>query len=194
MKRVLVLVDGFNLFHAINELSPGFTDLDIRSLASRLINRRTEEIIGVEYFASLITHLNKQTIKSQEKYLHNLRITGVMVILGRFRPRSTVCTRCSLREVRHVEKETDVNLATALVAHAFDGVCDRVLLFSADSDMKGAISLVKTRFPNIDIRLVSTVKYLQPVYRSIGALVDGQIRLSLELVKNHQFERRLKGC
>lgn len=194
MKRVLVLVDGFNLFHAVNELNPGFTDLDVRSLASRLINRRTEEIIGVEYFASLITHLNKQTIQTQERYLLALRESGVKVILGRFRPRTTVCSRCGLRELRHVEKETDVNLATALVAHAFDGICDRVLLFSADSDMKGAISLVKKRFPEIDIRLVSTVRYLQPVYRSISTLVDGQIRLSHELVKNHQFERRLEGC
>jgi uncharacterized LabA/DUF88 family protein len=194
MKRVLVLVDGFNLFHAVNELSPGFTELDVRSLASRLINRRTEEIVGVEYFASLITHLNKQTIQTQERYLHALRGSGVNVILGRFRPRTSVCPRCNLRVVRHVEKETDVNLATALVAHAFDGTCDRVLLFSADSDMKGAIALVKARFPNIDIRLVSTVRYLQPVYRSIGTLVDGQIRLSYELVKNHQFERRLEGC
>ncbi len=194
MKRVLVLVDGFNLFHAVNELSPGFADLDIRSLASRLINRRTEKIIGVEYFASLITHLNKQTIQTQERYLLALRESGVKVFLGRFRPRTTVCARCGLRELRRVEKETDVNLATALVAHAFDGICDRVLLFSADSDMKGAISLVKTRFPEIDIRLVSTVRYLQPVYRSIGMLVDGQIRLSHELVKNHQFERRLEGC
>lgn len=194
MKRVLVLVDGFNLFHAVNELSPEFTELDVRSLASRLITRRTEEIVGVEYFASLITHLNKQTIQTQERYLHALRGSGVNVILGRFRTRTSVCPRCDLRDVRHVEKETDVNLATTLVAHAFDGTCDRVLLFSADSDMKGAITLVKTRFPNIDIRLVSTVKYLQPVYRSIGMLVDGQIRLSHELVKNHQFARRLKGC
>jgi uncharacterized LabA/DUF88 family protein len=87
-----------------------------------------------------------------------------------------------------VEKETDVNLATTLVAKVFDGACDQVLLFSADSDMRGAIIAVKNRYPEFQIRLVSTAKYLQPVYRSIGRLVDGQIRLSEKLVKEHLFQ------
>ena len=186
-KRVLVLVDGFNLFHAVSELDPGLTEINIRSLASRLIRRSDEEIIGVEYFVSLITHLNQRTIQAQERYLHQLRSTGVKLTLGRFRPRTQVCNRCGLREVHHVEKETDVNLATTMVARAYEGVCDRILLFSADSDMKGAISIVKTRFPQLDIRLVSTAKYLQPVYRSVGRLVDGQIRLSRALIHEHRF-------
>jgi len=188
VKRVLVLVDGFNLFHALSDINASMTNVNIRSLASRLIRRQQEQIVGIEYFSSLITHLNQQTIKNQESYFEKLRSTGVSVVLGRFRPRTQVCPRCGLTNIRHVEKETDVNLATTLVAKAFDGACDQVLLFSADSDMRGAIIAVKNRYPELQIRLVSTAKYLQPVYRSIGRLVDGQIRLSEKLVKEHLFQ------
>ncbi|MEY4559085.1 MAG: hypothetical protein RLZ82_100 [Actinomycetota bacterium] len=187
MKRVLVLVDGFNLFHAISDLNPTMTDINIHALANRLIRRQHEQIVGIDYFSSLITHLNKQTISNQESYLENLRSTGVRVVLGRFRPRSQECPRCGLVKISHVEKETDVNLASTLVAKVFEEACDKVLLFSADSDMRGAISAVKAKYPKVPIWLVSTAKYLQPVHRSLGKIVDGQIRLNQQMINQHLF-------
>lgn len=188
MKRVLVLVDGFNLFHAIRDLDPSLMEIDISALASRLTNRKSETIYKIQYFASLITHLNQKTIQDQENYLQKLRGSNVEVILGRFRPRTTVCPICGAREVKHVEKETDVNIAVAMVSHCYEQKISKILLFSADSDMKGAILKVKARFPNIEIRLVSTSKYLQPVHRSLGRITDGQIRLSTKMLSGLTFK------
>ena len=41
----------------------------------------------------------------------------------------------------HEEKETDVRIATQIVADAFQGNCDAAIVVSADSDMVPAIEL-----------------------------------------------------
>jgi uncharacterized LabA/DUF88 family protein len=65
---------------------------------------------------------------------------------------------------------------------------DKVLLFSADKDLIPAIRIVKERFPEKQVKFVSTIAYLRPIHATMGRIADGQIRLTPELVGAHLFD------
>lgn len=55
MRRVIVYVDGFNLYHAIDDLKrPHLKWLDLRALAESLL-RKDETLKSVKYFSAYAT-------------------------------------------------------------------------------------------------------------------------------------------
>ena len=188
--RVAIYVDGLNLQHSLTEFesaSKGFMGLNIDSLGRRLLRRSSETLVKIDYFVAKANHIDASTRVAQADYLERLAATGVQVHLGAFRHRTSKCQKCGLLKHSFVEKETDVNLAVALVVDAFRDVYDRALIFSADSDLRPAVSAVLTHFPSKQVHIVSTETYLRPVYRTLVQAATGRIRLTPELVLNHQF-------
>jgi len=49
------------------------------------------------------------------------------------------------------EKGTDVNIALQMLDDSYQGLCDRIILVSGDSDLVPAIELIKKRHPQIKI-------------------------------------------
>lgn len=185
MKRILVLIDGLNLWHALNAQHRGLANVDLTALVSRLVNRNSEVLVGILYFSALANHLDGPDIQAQAAYFNQLQTNNIRVQLGRFQRGARICSYCGRSSVTHQEKETDVAIATALVAGAYENSYDKVLLFSADTDLIPAVRLVKTKFADKEIKLVSTVSYLRPVHVTLGRLCDGQIRLTRELLAPH---------
>jgi uncharacterized LabA/DUF88 family protein len=85
----------------------------------------------------------------QETYLGALRAvsTLVRVVEGRFQERTERCRSCGLVRTTYDEKETDVNIAAALVRDAATDQFDTALLFSADSDLAPAITTARGLTP-----------------------------------------------
>lgn len=185
MKRVLAVIDGLNLFHALESQRAGSGEIDVLSLVKRLINLQSETLVGVRYFSTLATHLTKARQNNQLKVHTAASVGGGEVVLGAFKQLTLFCDACSHRTHRYVEKQTDVSVAVAIVEGAYEDTYDKVLLFSADTDLIPAIKLVKAKFPAKEIKLVSTVAYLRPVHATMGWLCDGQIRLGQDLVAPH---------
>ena len=185
MKRILVLIDGLNLWHAINAQHRGLANIDLTALVTRLVNRNSETLVSTLYFSALANHLDGPEIRSQTQYFNQLQTSNIRVQLGRFQRGARACSYCGRSSLTHHEKETDVAIATALVAGAYENTYDKVLLFSADTDLIPAVRLVKTKFGDKEIKLVSTVAYLRPVHATLGRLCDGQIRLTQELLAPH---------
>lgn len=57
--------------------------------------------------------------------------------------KSIVCRKCGYEIRTHEEKETDVRIATQIVADAYERNCDIAIVVSADSDMVPAIEIAK---------------------------------------------------
>jgi uncharacterized LabA/DUF88 family protein len=188
LKRVLVLVDGLNLFHALKELDPEKENVDLLGLCQTLVRDPNQVISEIIYFTSITKHLGSKVRDQQAQYLLRLVASGVHVKLGEFRSQSITCSECRSKFWAHQEKRTDVALASELIKQAFTNRCELIYLFSADSDFLPAIEMVHHELTNVEVKVVSTVSYLRPIHGLLVKANARQIRLSPELVARHQFE------
>jgi uncharacterized LabA/DUF88 family protein len=153
--RVISLIDGFNLYHAIHRLheSP-LKWLDLRSLSAEFVHPDREELVQVLYFTTLATHREQSAQLRQKTYLRALELRGISPILGQFKEKDRECSRCFSRYTGHEEKETDVNIALALLDLAYQDKYDRAILVTNDSDQAPSIRKVLERFPNKKVTIL----------------------------------------
>ncbi|HMA75444.1 MAG TPA: NYN domain-containing protein [Xanthobacteraceae bacterium] len=146
MIRVGCYVDGFNLYHAVDDLhKPYLKWLDLRALAQSLC-RKDEQLAKVAYFSAYATWLPASYARHRP-YVAALRHTGVECHMARFSEQSAKCHKCGATWKRHEEKETDVHFSLTFLEDAIDGVFDRAIIISADSDHVPAARRVRNRLP-----------------------------------------------
>lgn len=149
MRRTIVYVDGFNLYHAIDKLGlPELKWLDLRTLADGLL-RPGEVLSAVKYFSAFATWRPSHT--KHRVYVEALRTRGVDVILGQFKEKPRRCPQCSFKWATHEEKETDVHIAVQMVADALTGSAERLILISADTDLVPPIKTIARFAPHCEV-------------------------------------------
>lgn|SRR3990172_7377330 len=165
-RRVVALVDGFNLYHALDDLNfEGATKvfrshkqhlkwLDLAGLARAFIQPSREELVGTWYFSAFATWL-PAPYRRHLAYVKALQATSVRVVLGNFKEKHRSCQKCKAAWIAHEEKESDVNFAIHLLQLAYDNVFDKALLLTADTDLVPAIPLVASKFS--DKQLVAVI-------------------------------------
>jgi uncharacterized LabA/DUF88 family protein len=133
MGFVRVYIDGFNLYHAIEKIGdPRLKWLNMLTLARGLV-REGETFDRVHFFTAVWPfEMRKQ--KRHENYIAALEAYGVEVHRGKFSKPRRWCEKhernCPFRE----EKQTDVAIAVQMLTDAADGVEQRQILVTADSD------------------------------------------------------------
>lgn len=138
-------IDGFNLYHGMMDEEWGHLRWLNHEAVIRGLVGGAGSVESVQYFTSHVREPDR--LSRQRHYLEALKAhCGTKVHLGRFEKRKTKCSKCSKWFNRQQEKETDVRLATAIVADAFDNLYDTLMLVSADADLVPAIEYVKERF------------------------------------------------
>lgn len=75
--------------------------------------------------------------------------------MGHFKRKSRSCHSCGARWTAHEEKETDVNIAVALVRLAFRDAFDSALLITRDSDLAPAIRAMLADHPKKTVTVVA---------------------------------------
>jgi hypothetical protein len=146
MRRVITYVDGFNLYHAIDDLKvPALKWLDLWSLSSSLL-RKNETLTAVKYFSAYATWLPAPYARHR-KYVRALEAVGVRAIMGRFKEKPRRCKQCRASWTSHEEKETDVHIAIELVSDALTGAFERAIVISADADLAPAIKMARRTSP-----------------------------------------------
>jgi hypothetical protein len=154
MVRVAVYFDGFNLYHAIDELKkPHLKWVDLRSLALSLC-RDHEVLARTVYFSAYATWMPDAYFRHRQ-YVQALRSIEVECFMARFSEKQAHCKACGSRWTTHEEKETDVHFSLTLLEDAIDDVFDRAIIVSADSDHAPAVRRIRSRFPNKNV-LVAT--------------------------------------
>jgi uncharacterized LabA/DUF88 family protein len=154
-KRVIAFIDGFNLYHALDNLKrPELKWLNLMTLCQMFLKSYSEELIRVYYFSAYADHMPEPAQKRQKAYVRALELKGVKTILGHFKKKTRKCPDCHHRWTGHEEKETDVNIALFLLDLAYQNAFDRALVISNDSDLAPAIKMARTRFPEKRITTV----------------------------------------
>jgi uncharacterized LabA/DUF88 family protein len=152
MSRVVVYVDGFNLYHAIADLNrPHLKWVDLWGLSNSLL-RTGETLAKVLYFSAYATWLPAQYARHRE-FVAALTATGVTPHLARFKEKQESCKRCKHTWKGHEEKETDVHVALCVLEDALDNAFDRAIIISADSDLVPVVRKVRLRLPGKEVFL-----------------------------------------
>lgn len=87
-------------------------------------------------------------MQRQTLYLEALgTLPNLGIHLGHYLQKERQCRSCGARWTDYEEKMTDVNIATQILADAFDDAFDTALLLSADSDLTTPVRRLRERFP-----------------------------------------------
>jgi hypothetical protein len=147
MATVIAYIDGFNLYHGLHDkYGRRYLWLDLQHLVQRV--RLSDQILAVRYFTAEVKD-DPAALARQRTYLAALKAhsSAVEVILGRYQTKRMTCRHCGKVWTSYEEKETDVNIAVALVADAAASASDIALIVSADSDLCPAIRTARSLNP-----------------------------------------------
>jgi uncharacterized LabA/DUF88 family protein len=159
--RVACYIDGFNVYHAIDDMSRvqrGKLNylkwVDLWSLMERFIDPNVHEIRAINYFSAYMTwHPDREARHRQ--YVKALEARGVKTVMGRFKEKDAYCKNCKTTYMAREEKESDVNIATHLISDAYEDEFDQAFLVSNDSDLLGPLRLLRSRFPKKRLKIIA---------------------------------------
>lgn len=140
-QKVIVYVDGFNFYFGLKSSSKWrkYYWLDIVKLFEMFM-RPNQELVAVKYFSAKPDDLGK-SLRQNAFFQANREDPKFKLILGKYLKKEIKCFNCGNIIHTHEEKETDVRIATQIVADAYQNNCDVSIIVSADSDMIPAIEL-----------------------------------------------------
>lgn len=161
MLRVSCYIDGFNLYHALDDLNRAkggalqhYKWVCLKSLMTIFTDPAHHTISAVKYFSAYQTWRPEKAARHAE-YVAALQETGVEVFMGAFKEKDKYCALCNGTFKGHEEKESDVNLATHLVADAHDDIFDAAYVVTRDSDLAGPMRHIRNRFPKKRLRIIA---------------------------------------
>jgi len=182
-QRVIVYVDGFNFYFGLksNVKWKKYYWLDIVKLFEMFM-RPNQELVAVKYFSAKPDDLEK-SLRQNAFFQANKENPKFKLILGKYLKKEIKCFKCGNIIHTHEEKETDVRIATQIVADAYQDNCDISLVVSADSDMIPAIELV--------IETRNKVFVYFPPYQYSSNLASMGMSNPLHM---KQYESRFRQC
>ncbi len=167
--NVSFLIDGFNLYHSIEDLyiehnirakwldvktllRTYFTDPDFKNLS-----QERHSFNGIYYFTALRHHVAEekpQSIARHERYINALESTGIEIIYGGFKPKTVKCLKCGEDFIKYEEKKTDVAIATKLLELAHKSQSEVYVIVSGDTDLIPAIETARIIDDSVKIVVV----------------------------------------
>ena len=167
MSRTIAYIDGFNLYHAIDDIGkpdtrkpnstakrrPHLKWLNLWSLCDSLVAPQ-DVLSEVNYFSAYATWL-QDAHKRHVEYVRALQHVGVSCILGHFKNKQKTCKSCGVQWTVHEEKETDVHIAARIIADAYEDRFDKAILITADSDLAPALNIIRARFPSKQLLIIA---------------------------------------
>jgi uncharacterized LabA/DUF88 family protein len=145
-QRVIVYVDGFNFYFGLRSKKwKKYYWLDMVKFAEGLL-RPHQELIEVNYFSAKHTNLEK-SYRQNAFFQANKLNPKFTLHLGKYLTKNIECHFCKNIIHSYEEKETDVRIATTMLADMYGNRCDVSLLISADSDLVPPIERIKELNP-----------------------------------------------
>jgi uncharacterized LabA/DUF88 family protein len=198
MKRISFLIDGFNLYHSLNDASQFFTGtslkwLDIKRLCENYISnigialKENYKLEKIYYFTSLANHLQKQypgKILRHKLYIECLNDGGIIDIKGRFKEKNVFCYKCKSNIIKHEEKETDVAISIKMFEILYKKECDAVVIMTGDTDITPAIKTSKVLFS--DKKIISCFPFKRN-NKELESITDFSFNINKDLYLKFQL-------
>lgn len=153
--RAAVYIDGFNLYHSIDDLKLPFLKwLDLVKLGNLIIPKATETLVKTVYCTAFHPG-DSQKRWRHEQYLNALKVAGATSIFGHYIHEPKDCKACGSEWKQPNEKESDINLALSIFNDARLNVFDTAYLITADSDQAATAKMLRECFPGKKLVTVS---------------------------------------
>ncbi len=162
MVRVNVYIDGFNVYHRLDDYAKA-TDcnlkwLDYYNLLASLANNQ-RSLNKVYFFTAIDTRRSQDVIDRHNTYLSALESTGINIVAGTFKYKQKSCHNCGATWQTAEEKETDVFIGSRLVADALLNHCEEQWIVSGDTDLLAAVKTIKLYNPSVVIKGLIPPRY-----------------------------------
>lgn len=162
-KKVVFYIDGFNFYNGLRNAAeivdkkPGsnrwkkFYWIDIVKFCSSLL-RNDEQLVYVRYFTARPLSAGKRSRQNRLMKVNEVINNDLLKITyGEYFEKEVRC-QAICKELFTVpeEKQTDVNIASAILEDYFTGICDKSILISADSDLLPPMKVISKMNKRLD--------------------------------------------
>ena len=188
MSRVIFFVDGFNLYHALDEniSHHKYKWLDLSSLCRKFVRSR-DTIEDIYYFTALAIW-NPDKEQRHKIYIRALLTRNIRVIYGAFRLRDKRCRLCHKTFKTYEEKETDINIIAHLFSLAIQDRYDTAMIITGDSDLVQGIQMVQSTFPAKQVGIIIPSGRRAEVLKQAA---DFHMKIKEGHLKNSLFEKEI---
>ncbi len=174
--RGAIYYDGFNLYHAVDELhQPYLKWCDLRKLGELIARGHARTIERAIFCTAYFPGDHGKRVR-HEAYVKALKSSGVETRFGHTTTEPISCNSCDHSWNQPREKETDINLALALFEDACDDLYDVAFLVTADTDQASTVKAFRKRFP--DKRIINVVPPGREPSKHLAALCHAKIKLT----------------
>jgi len=187
-ERVIVYVDGFNLYFGMLEAGLDYCKwLDIQLLIKNLL-LSNQELHEIKYFTSRVSN-NPDKQKRQTTYIEALESTDIRIFYGHYQRDAVECNRCGNIWPKYNEKMTDVNIATQIIIDAYQDNFDMAMLISGDSDLVPPIKAVHENFNQKRVFVAFPPKRHN---NSVSLVAKGSMTIGRKKLVDSQFATSVK--
>lgn len=145
--RAALYVDGFNLYHALDDLrQPHLKWLNLAAVGRLLVAGRPEDIVRIVFCTAIRTD-DPTRITRHRAYVRALEGVGVVVLRGYFAEEQRRCRSCEAIWMHPSEKEGDTSLAITVIDDAHRDRFDVAYLVTADGDQAPVARMIRDGFP-----------------------------------------------
>ena len=169
MARIAFLIDGFNLYHAL-DYQPEYHRykwVSLTKLSQCFVTDKRDSIADVFYFTTLATW-DAGKVAKHRLFIKAQEAEGVKVVFGEFKRKDRYCPMCKKRFRSVEEKQTDVNIAIYLFQLAVSDVYDKAIIISGDTDLTPAVKAVQTTFPAKQVGVVLPIGRASEDFKQIA--------------------------
>ena len=203
MKNTIIYVDGFNLYYSLK--GTPFKWLDIQKLSNYYLSQEKHKVSQIKYFTAPVkekSHDPSNTIR-QNIYLRAVRlIPNIEIIFGQFKKRQVTGIKCHYKNQKYMEgdklvtinkweeKKSDVNIATQLVADAYQNKYDCAVLISNDTDLTPPLLHIKHKLK----KLVIVISPYNTIHADLKKSCHFYKTISLQELKKCQFPEKMQDA
>ncbi|MDP2690821.1 MAG: reverse transcriptase-like protein [Candidatus Gracilibacteria bacterium] len=171
--KLVVLIDGNNLRHAIRSL---IHSEDIHWKTFFDLIRKDYTVVGAKYYIGKVTYplFEEEKVENQTKLINNLKKAGIETYLGHFNEQKQ-------------EKGVDIQMALDLVVGAVQKSFDAALLISGDGDLADSVKIAQDFGVRVILGYVAGTKSdrYRVSYR-LKSVAQSQAALNKQITEAHQ--------
>ena len=197
--KTIIYIDGFNLYYRLKHTP--YKWLNLHKLSRFYLDPEEHQILKIKYFTAQIKRksADASNVIRQNMYLRAIQtLPDLEIISGQFKKRQVTGLKCHYENGRYVEgtelvtiskweeKESDVNIATHIVADASKYDC--AVLVSNDTDLKTPLRYVKENFK----KRIGIISPRRNIHIELRETSHFQKRISNETLRQCQFPERMK--
>ena len=146
-RRSALYIDGFNLYHAVNDLEENFLKwCDFWRLGEIIIPSETEVLVKVVFCTAFYPGNFGKKVR-HEALIKALKLRGVETIIGHFSKEEVECFSCKHVWDKPTEKASDIHFSLSVFDDAGKDVFDVAYLLTADGDQAATARFVSEQFP-----------------------------------------------